>query len=50
MNKPFDQFIGKYSLAKTLRFELKPTPETEELLKKVNLQGKTPVQVEHGVI
>ncbi|MFA5133613.1 MAG: type V CRISPR-associated protein Cas12a/Cpf1 [Patescibacteria group bacterium] len=29
----FDSFIGKYELSKTLRFELKPTPATEKLLK-----------------
>ena len=29
----FDEFIGKYELSKTLRFELKPLPITEKLLK-----------------
>jgi len=45
----FDKFTNKYSLSKTLRFELKPTPETQELLKKANLDGKTPVQVDEEI-
>lgn len=45
----FDQFTNLYSLSKTLRFELKPITETEELLKKTNLQGKTPIQVDQEI-
>lgn len=45
----FDDFKNLYSLSKTLRFELRPTPETAELLKKTNLQGKTPVQVDQEI-
>jgi hypothetical protein len=30
----FDDFTGKYSLSKTLRFELKPTPATQAMLEK----------------
>src|SRR3989338_7861252 len=33
MENIFDQFIGKYSLSKTLRFELKPVGKTEDFLK-----------------
>lgn len=46
---PFSNFTNLYSLSKTLRFELKPTPETEKLLKKTNLQGKTPIQVDKDI-
>lgn len=46
---PFDKFTNLYSLSKTLRFELKPVPETVELLKKTNLQGKTPIQVDQEI-
>ncbi len=46
---PFDQFTNLYSLSKTLRFELKPSPETQELLKKTNLYGKTPIQVDQEI-
>lgn len=48
-SSPFDSFTNLYSLSKTLRFELKPTPETEELLKKTNLQGRTPVQSDQEI-
>ncbi|NTU74405.1 hypothetical protein HGB07_09840, partial [Candidatus Roizmanbacteria bacterium] len=41
-----DKFTNLYSLSKTLRFELKPLPETVELLKKKNLLGKTPVEID----
>lgn len=34
---PFDNFTNLYSLSKTLRFELKPTPETEVILKKLGV-------------
>src|SRR3990167_6412103 len=33
MENIFDPFIGKYSLSKTLRFELKPVGKTEDFLK-----------------
>lgn len=36
-SKPFDRFTNLYSLSKTLRFELKPTPETEAILKKLGV-------------
>ncbi len=45
----FKDFTNLYELSKTLRFELKPTEETKELLKKTNLQGKTPVQVDREI-
>jgi len=45
----FSEFTNLYSLSKTLRFELKPVSETEELLKKTNLQGKTPIQVDQEI-
>lgn len=47
--KPFDQLTNLYSLSKTLRLELKPTLETKELLKKTNLQGKTPIQADQEI-
>src|SRR3989338_6619288 len=33
MENIFNQFTGKYSLSKTLRFELKPVGKTEDFLK-----------------
>ena len=45
----FSNFTNLYSLSKTLRFELKPIPETQELLKKTNINGKTPVQVDQEI-
>lgn len=48
-NKTFKNFTNLYELSKTLRFELKPVEETKELLKKVNLQGKTPVQTDQEI-
>ncbi len=33
----FDQFTNKYSLSKTLRFELKPVGKTQEMLKENNV-------------
>lgn len=33
----FDQFTGKYSLSKTLRFELKPVGQTEQMLIEKNI-------------
>src|SRR3990167_4732710 len=32
MENIFDQFIGKYSLSKTLRFELRPIWNTQQML------------------
>lgn len=34
---PFDSFTNLYSLSKTLRFELKPIPETDTILKKLGI-------------
>ena len=45
----FSDFTNLYSLSKTLRFELKPMPQTEKLLKEVNLDGKTPVQIDEEI-
>jgi hypothetical protein len=45
----FDKFTNLYSLSKTLRFELKPLPETLNLLKKTNLHGQTPIQVDEEI-
>lgn len=36
----FDQFTNKYSLSKTLRFELKPVGKTKELLEQNNIFNK----------
>lgn len=36
----FNQFTNKYSLSKTLRFELKPVGKTKELLEKNNVFNK----------
>lgn len=49
LDSPFSKLTNLYSLSKTLRFELKPTPETVELLKKTDLQGKTPIQVDKDI-
>ncbi|MDR2431382.1 MAG: type V CRISPR-associated protein Cpf1, partial [Candidatus Margulisbacteria bacterium] len=38
--KIFDNFIGRYSLAKTLRFELKPVGETLENIEKSDILAK----------
>lgn len=37
----FDNFTSKYSLSKTLRFELKPVGKTKELLEKIKFLRKT---------
>lgn len=36
----FSQFTNKYELSKTLRFELKPQLETQQLLEQNNVFGK----------
>lgn len=45
----FDTLTNQYSLTKTLRFELKPTPETKILLAKKNLLGKNPVETDQEI-
>lgn len=45
----FENFTNLYELSKTLRFELKPIEETKKLLKKTNLLGKTPIQVDQEI-
>jgi hypothetical protein len=45
----FSDFTNLYALTKTLRFELKPTDETKELLKKTNSNGKNPIQVDQEI-
>lgn len=44
-----DDFTNLYSFTKTLRFELKPLPETLKLLEKKNPFGKTPVEVDREI-
>ena len=46
---PFSTFTNRYSLSKTLRFELKPTPDTLDLLRKTNLHGQTPTQADEEI-
>jgi hypothetical protein len=48
-NSIFSEFTNLYSLTKTLRFELKPTEETKQLLAKTNNLGLTPVQKDKDI-
>lgn len=48
-NSIFSEFTNLYSLTKTLRFELRPEPETEKLLDKPSLKGKNPIQIDEEV-
>jgi len=48
----FDEFVGKYALSKTLRFELKPVPRTRQLLEldKNNIFPKDKYRAENYAI